>query len=76
MTPSCPTTNLYSYSWEIATGPAPGGVGTGSTAGITPLNTQTTSVVTATTQDYIVTVTDLTNPGCTANGIVNVPAVT
>ena len=75
MTPSCPTTNLYSYSWEIATGPAPGGVGTGSTVGITPPNTQATSVVTATPQNYMVSVTDLTNPGCTANGIVNVPGL-
>ena len=64
ITVSCPTTNPYTYTWEVASN--------GSTAGIGNPNNQNTTVTTATTQDYLVTATDANNPGCIATGIVNV----
>ena len=64
ITASCPTTNPYTYTWEVASN--------GSTAGIGNPNSQNTTVTTATTQDYLVTATDVNNPGCIATGIVNV----
>ena len=64
ITVSCPTTNPYTYSWEIASN--------GSIAGIGTPNSQNTTVTTASTQDYLVTATDVNNPGCIATGIVNV----
>ena len=48
ITVSCPTTNPYTYTWEVASN--------GSTAGIGNPNSQNTTVTTATTQDYLVTV--------------------
>ena len=63
ITVSCPTTNPYTYTWEIASN--------GSIAGIGSPNSQNTTVTTASTQDYLVTA-DVNNPGCIATGIVNV----
>ena len=61
---NCPTINPYNYSWSISP--------SGSTAGITSPNSQSTLVTTATTQNYQVTATDVNNPGCVATGIVQV----
>ena len=61
---TCPTTNPYNYSWSIIPG--------GSTAGIGNPNSQNTTVTTAVTQDYLVTVTDANNPGCVADSFITV----
>ena len=63
-TTTCPTNNPYSFNWNI--------IPTGSTTGITNPNSQNTTVTSATTQDYQVTVTDLNNPGCVADSFITV----
>lgn len=60
----CPTTNPYTYSWSISP--------SGSTAGISTPNNQSTVVTTASTQNYQVVATDVNNSGCIATGLVNV----
>ena len=61
---TCPTVTPYTYSWSISPG--------GSTAGISSPNSQSTTVTTASTQNYEVIATDVNNPGCIATGIVAV----
>ena len=61
---TCPTITPYTYSWSIIPG--------GSTAGIGNPNSQNTTVTTATTQNYLVTVTDANNPGCVADSFITV----
>jgi gliding motility-associated-like protein len=60
----CPTTNPYTYSWSIDP--------SGSTAGISTPNQQSTLVTTASTQSYEVVATDVNEPGCIATGTVQV----
>tara|TARA_B100000902_G_scaffold399539_1_gene470888 strand:+ start:422 stop:5818 length:5397 start_codon:yes stop_codon:yes gene_type:complete len=63
-TTNCPTNNLYNYSWTTSPN--------GTTTGISNPNNQNTNVTTATTQDYLVTVTDVNNSGCVSDSIITV----